>query len=145
MSDTGAEHGAAPQPVVPCVGAVVRDDAGRLLLIQRGHDPHRGLWSLPGGRIEPGESPEEAVVREVREETGLTVSPLRPVGRVRIPGDGVVFDVVDFECAVASAGQEPVADDDAAAVRFAEPDALDDLPCTPRLVETLRGWGVLPR
>ena len=54
------------------MGAVIHDPAGRLLLIRRGHDPHRGLWSLPGGRIEAGESPEQAVVREVREETGLT-------------------------------------------------------------------------
>ena len=76
---------------------------GRLLLIRRGHDPHRGLWSLPGGRIEPGESPEEAVVREVREETGLAVTPERPVGEVSIPADDVVFAVVDFFCTLTPA------------------------------------------
>jgi 8-oxo-dGTP diphosphatase len=130
--------------VVRCVGAVVHDGAGRLLLIQRGHDPHRGLWSLPGGRIEAGESPEQAVVREVREETGLVVTPQHPVGHVTIPGDGVVFDVVDFACTLTPPGQEPVAGDDAAAVRFADVVAVDDLPCTPGLVATLRGWGVLP-
>jgi 8-oxo-dGTP pyrophosphatase MutT (NUDIX family) len=41
---------------IPRVGAVVRDSAGRLLLIKRGHDPEAGRWSLPGGRIEPGET-----------------------------------------------------------------------------------------
>ena len=60
-------------PLVPCVGAVVHDAAGRLLLVRRGRDPHRGRWSLPGGRVEAGESPEQAIEREVREETGLTV------------------------------------------------------------------------
>src|SRR3954466_12757201 len=99
------------RPVVPCVGAVVHDAVGRLLLIRRGHDPHRGLWSLPGGRIEAGESPEQAVVREVREETGLAVVPGRPVGRVQIPGDGVVFDVVDLSCALTGPDAEPLPGD----------------------------------
>jgi 8-oxo-dGTP diphosphatase len=130
--------------MVRCVGAVIHDPTGRLLLIQRGHDPHRGLWSLPGGRIEAGESPEEAVVREVREETGLEVVPGRPVGRVQIPGDGVVFDVVDLACALTRTDAEPVPGDDAVAALFADAATLDGLPCTPLLVETLRGWGVLP-
>jgi ADP-ribose pyrophosphatase YjhB (NUDIX family) len=130
--------------VVPCVGAVVHDAAGRLLLIQRGHDPHRGRWSLPGGRIEAGESPEQAVVREVREETGLEVVPGRPIGRVTIPGDGVVFDVLDLACDLTDATAAPVAGDDADAVLFADAATLAGLPCTPLLIETLRGWGVLP-
>ena len=48
---------------IPCVGAVVRDGAGRLLLIKRGHDPEAGKWSLPDGRIEPGETDAQALVR----------------------------------------------------------------------------------
>ncbi len=71
---------------IPCVGAIVRDEAGRLLLIQRGHDPGAGLWSLPGGRIEPGETDEQALVREMREETGLTVRPGPLAGAVSRPG-----------------------------------------------------------
>ena len=58
---------------IPCVGAVIKDETGRLLLIRRGHEPGAGLWSIPGGRIEPGESDLAALVREVREETGLDV------------------------------------------------------------------------
>jgi 8-oxo-dGTP diphosphatase len=132
-------------PVVRCVGAVVHDAAGRLLLIQRGHDPHRGLWSLPGGRMEAGESPEQAIVREVREETGLEVVPQRPVGQVTIPGDGVVFEVIDFTCTLVGTSRDPVPGDDAAAALFADAATLDRLAATPRLIETLRGWGVLPR
>jgi 8-oxo-dGTP diphosphatase len=130
-------------PRVPCVGAVVQDDAGRLLLIRRGHEPSRGLWSLPGGRVEPGESLEAAVVREVREETGLDVRVGAAVGSVRIPAGAVVYDVTDFACTPLDAA-EPVAGDDADAVAWVDAAGLDGLACTPRLVQTLRGWGVLP-
>jgi 8-oxo-dGTP diphosphatase len=130
--------------VVPCVGAVLHDEAGRLLLIRRRHAPHAGSWSLPGGRVEHGETPEQAVEREVREETGLEVRAGAEVGRVRVPGEGVVYDVVDIACALVSPGQEPVAGDDASDAVFADAAALDRLPCTPSLVETLREWDVLP-
>src|ERR1700751_2623495 len=71
--------------VIPCVGAVVKDGQGRLLLIKRGHAPGAGLWSLPGGRIEPGETDAEALVREVREETGLAVEAGHLLGTVQRP------------------------------------------------------------
>src|SRR3954449_5999972 len=131
-------------PVVPCVGAVVHDPAGRLLLVQRGHDPHRGRWSLPGGRIEPGESPEQAVVREVREETGLEVRVGPAVGSVLIPAGAVVYDVTDFACTPVDPAAPPVAGDDADGVTWVDATTLGGLACTPRLVETLREWGVLP-
>jgi ADP-ribose pyrophosphatase YjhB (NUDIX family) len=129
---------------VPCVGAVVRDDAGRLLLIRRGHEPSRGLWSLPGGRVEPGESLQAAVVREVREETGLEVRVGAPVGSVLIPAGAVDYDVTDFACTPLDGTSVPVAGDDADDVTWVDATALDGLACTPRLVETLREWGVLP-
>ncbi len=133
-----------PTPVVPCVGAVVHDAHGRLLLVRRGREPHRGCWSLPGGRVEPGESPEQAIEREVREETGLSVRAGAPAGRVRIPGHGVVYDVLDLRCTLAVPTDIPVAGDDADDVVFADPVGLGGLDCTPRLLETLREWGVLP-
>lgn len=57
----------------PCGGALVVRD-GRLLLVRRAHDPWRGSWDLPGGFCGPRELPEDAAVREVREETGLVIS-----------------------------------------------------------------------
>lgn len=131
--------------MVPCVGAVVLDTDGRLLLIRRGHAPSAGLWSVPGGRVEPGETLADAVVREVREETGLAVRPEAVVGRLSIPGDGVVYEVTDFACTLLDPAAEPVAGDDADDALFADAVTLDRLSCTPRLVETLRQWGALPR
>ncbi len=63
----------------PGVSALVRDDGGRLLLERRSDS---GQWSLPGGAIDPGEAPAQALVREVHEETGLVVRPVRLVGVV---------------------------------------------------------------
>jgi ADP-ribose pyrophosphatase YjhB (NUDIX family) len=125
------------------VGAIVHDQAGRLLLIRRGHDPGRGLWSVPGGRVEAGETLAAAVQREVREETGLTVRAGGPVGSIRIPGPGVVFEVVDLACTLEPPDQQPVAGDDADAVLFADAVTLPTLSCTPGLLDTLRGWGVV--
>lgn len=136
--------GTDQRPVVPCVGAVVHDADRRLLVIQRGHDPHRGMWSLPGGRVEPGETAEEAIVREVREETGLEVTAGPVVGRVRIDASTAVYDVADLACTLSALDQLPVAGDDAVAVRFVDAATLAGLTCTPSLVETLREWGVLP-
>ena len=81
------------------VGAIVRrgDD---LLLIRRGHEPAAGEWSVPGGRVEPGEMLMEAVTRELHEETGLhgVCGPL--VGWVESIGDDRHFVILDFEATV---------------------------------------------
>jgi len=61
-----------PETPLVGVGAVIVDQ-GRVLLVRRGHEPLKGKWSLPGGLLELGEALTAGVVREVKEETGLTV------------------------------------------------------------------------
>ncbi|MED5528699.1 MAG: NUDIX domain-containing protein, partial [Actinomycetota bacterium] len=96
---------------IPCIGAVVFDDQGRLLLVQRANPPAQGLWSLPGGRQEPGETAEQGVVREVREETGLTVRVEREVGTVvRQAPSGDDYVIRDFVCVVRGDGAVVAAD-----------------------------------
>lgn len=127
--------------LVPAVAAVVRDERGRVLLVRKAED---GRWSLPAGAVEPGESPQEAVARETREETGLVVRPRRLAGayggvpfRTRYAnGDEVEFTVCVFECAVEAATLGVALDGEAAALRWTEPTevaALLDLPYPPEL------------
>jgi 8-oxo-dGTP diphosphatase len=124
--------------LVPCVGALAYDAAGRLLLVQRANEPGRGLWSLPGGRVEPGEDDAAALVREMAEETGLVVEPDGLVGRVRRGP----YVIADYRCRVV--GGELVAGDDALDARWCDAAALARLPLVPQLWETLRDWGALP-
>jgi 8-oxo-dGTP diphosphatase len=135
-------------PLVPCVGAVVTDETGRLLMVLRGREPSRGLWSIPGGRVEPGESDAEATAREVREETGLVVAVHELVGYVERPGPGgATYAIKDYRCRLAP-GSDPAtarAGDDAADVGWFDEAALRALPTTPGLVEALEEWGVLAR
>jgi 8-oxo-dGTP diphosphatase len=146
------ERTTEPGPVpalarVPCVGAIINDESGRLLLVLRGHEPGKGLWSVPGGRIEPAETDQQAVVREVREETGLEVDCGRLVGAVERPGlAGAVIEIRDYLAVVT--GGELAAGDDAADVRWvtsAEAGALDaDGKLTGGLLDALRSWQVFP-
>jgi len=131
-----------PRSLIPCVGAVVTDAQARLLMIKRGHEPGAGLWSIPGGRIEPGETDAEALVREMLEETSLTVAPGRLLGRVQRPGPGgAVIDIRDYAATVV--GGTPRPGDDAADVRWVAAGELDSLEITEGLIEALTDWGVL--
>jgi 8-oxo-dGTP diphosphatase len=128
---------------VRCVGAIVHDAGGRLLVIRRGHPPGEGLWSLPGGRVEAGESDAAAVARELAEETGLRVEVGRLVGRVERPGaSGVTYDIYDYAATVT--GGTLVAGDDASDARWTALEELRGLPTTDGLLEALADWGVLP-
>jgi 8-oxo-dGTP diphosphatase len=124
-----------------CVGAVaVRD--GALLMVRRGHGPAAGEWSIPGGRVEAGELLAEALVREVREETGLESVCGGLIGWVERFDDGHHFVILDFEATVLD-DDEPTAGDDAAEVRWVPLHDLLDLQLVDGLAEFLHDHGVL--
>lgn len=102
---------------VPAVGVVcLKGDA--VLLIRRGTPPRRGEWSLPGGRIEPGERLADAALRELREETGVEAKLIGLVDVVDglFPEAGRHYVLIDY--AAIWTGGEPVAGDDAAEAVF---------------------------
>lgn len=112
-----------PQAPVAGVGAVVIERE-RVLLVRRGQEPLLGEWSLPGGKVELGETLEEAIVREVREETGLAVQPIQILKAFdRIDRDTTArvrfhYVLVDFLCAVLPGAEEPQARTDISDARW---------------------------
>ncbi|MGH3550464.1 MAG: NUDIX hydrolase [Pseudonocardiaceae bacterium] len=134
----------SPAQCIRCVGAVLLDEAGRLLLIRRANEPGRGRWSVPGGRVQAGETDQDAVIREVAEETGLTVEVTRWLGDVQRGGpDGVVFDIHDYSCRMIGGGLR--AGDDADGARWCDAADLATLPVVTGLIDALAGWHCLPR
>jgi len=113
-------------PPVPCVGVVcLRGD--EVLLIRRGTPPRQGEWSLPGGRIEPGERAVDAALRELREETAVEaeITGLIDVVDGVFPEAGRHYVLIDYAARWVSG--EPVAGDDAAEARFVGLDEVDTL------------------
>ena len=121
-------------PVVG-VGAIVFDDAGRVLLVERGKPPGAGLWSIPGGRLEPRETLAQAVAREVREETGLIVEVGTLACVVERFGDDYHFVLLDYFARIT--GGTLAAASDARDARFVALDDVAALPTTDGLVDVL--------
>lgn len=130
-----------------CAGGIVRDDRDRILLVRRGQEPERGRWSIPGGRVEPGETSQDAVVREVFEETGVRVLVTGLAGYVERPAPGGgVYEIEDYFARV-EPGTDPHelrAGDDADDVGWFPPHRIGELDLSTGLLRTLRDWGVLP-
>ena len=115
-------------PVVGVGAVVVRD--GQALIIKRAHEPRKGEWSLPGGLLELGESLQDAVRREIKEETSLDIA-VGPVietfDRVHRDEDGKVryhFVIVDFVCWLEAGEAAPGSD--AEAVAWVTAESIDD-------------------
>ena len=137
-------------PSGPSVGVgAVLVHGGKVLLARRGKDPLRGRWVVPGGTVEAGETLENALLREVEEETGLRVRPREIVtvfDRIERDGDRVRYHyvVVDYLCEYVSGSLR--AGSDVEAVAWAAPEELSDydLPekAGPVILEGFRRAGV---
>ena len=124
------------------VGAVAIDDDA-LLLIRRGRDPGLGRWSLPGGRVEWGETLAQALVREVLEETGIECVVGELIGWVERISDDYHFVVFDFAVTPLSF-EDPVAGDDALEARWIPLEEVDQLDLVAGLSEFLSGYDIIP-
>jgi len=125
------------------VGAVVVHD-GRLLLIRRGRGPAAGQWSVPGGRVEWGETLARAVEREVAEETGLSVRCGPFLGWVERMGQGHHYVIMDFRAeVVGGTGVAPRAGDDAAEAAWIPLDEVHAVDLVDGMLSFLRTHQIL--
>lgn len=124
-----------------CVGGVaVSDD--QLLMIRRGRGPAQGEWSIPGGRVEWGETLAEAVVREVLEETGVPIACAELIGWVERITDEYHQVILDYWAVPLEAG-DPVAGDDAAEAAWVPLHEVADLNLVEGLAEFLAEHGII--
>lgn len=122
--------------------AVVKNAEGQVLLVLRANDPDAGCWTIPGGHVKPGETLEDAAVREAFEETGLRVAVEREVGTLDLAnGPDEVYEIHDFLAHVVAG--DVVAGDDAADVGWFGREELEDMPLTHDLLGYLTKYGVL--
>ena len=139
MDDDPAARLFPARPFVGASIAVIRD--GRVLLAARAREPLRGVWTLPGGLVEPGETLAEAALRELHEEVGVTaqvVGVLRPTQIILRDDDGRVrHHYVVHPHAALWRGGEPVPGPEALGVRWTLLSELAELATTPGLAGTL--------
>lgn len=126
-------------PVV-VVGAIATDDDGRLLVVRRRNPPGAGRWTVPGGRVELGERLEDAVAREVAEETGLEVEVGAVIGVFEILADEL--HAVSIDHRVHPVGGRLAAGDDAADVRWMTRSQLEAADVTEDLLTFLDEHGI---
>ena len=128
----GMPNGDSARPIVGVGGIVL--DADRVLLVKRGRKPLKGVWSIPGGKLELGETLRDAVRRELREEAGLEVRVLEMVevferiGRDAEGRTAYHFVLIDFLCESGAATAR--AGDDAEAVAWVERSRLSEYEIT---------------
>jgi mutator protein MutT len=118
------------------VGAVVLREDGAVLLVRRARPPAVGSWTLPGGKVEDGETAEAAIAREVLEETGLRVDVGPILETLVLEREGFAYRIVDYACRT-SDETEPVAADDVSAARWVLPDEWPDLGLTPEVLRVI--------
>ena len=133
-----------PPPTIElCVGAILVDD-DRLLMIRRGHGPAAGEWAIPGGRVEPGETVVEAVLRELMEETGIEGFCGDLIGWVERIDEDHHFVILDFAVTCLDP-REPSAGSDAAEATWVPLDEVVERRLAPGLEQFLYEHQIIER
>lgn len=141
-ADAGRRYPVRPVLGVGAVILQVGEDQRRILLVERGNPPLVGLWSLPGGGVETGERLEEAIVREVSEETGLQVTPdsiamvFERIIRDDLGGCEYHYVLIDFFCTIQNG--DLCAGSDSRSVAWFEINDLPGLPMTEGTLEVIQ-------
>jgi ADP-ribose pyrophosphatase YjhB (NUDIX family) len=123
------------------VGALIFDKEHRILLVERGREPLKGYWSLPGGALETGETLSEGIRREVLEETGLDVEPLQVIEifeRIMRDESGRAeyhYVLIDYICRVLGGLLTPA--DDVSAAKWVRENELPDVHLTDGTLEVI--------
>ncbi|MFM9081134.1 MAG: (deoxy)nucleoside triphosphate pyrophosphohydrolase [Opitutaceae bacterium] len=107
-SDAVPPMNAGGKPPVPVVAAVIADDRDRYLLARRPAHKKLGLkWEFPGGKVEPGETPDAALARELREELGIEITGIEPMSRFRHDYGFAIIDMIPLRCRLAPDSPAP--------------------------------------
>ena len=137
-----------PERPVVGIGAVVVHE-GKVLLVKRGAEPSRGLWAVPGGSLELGETLQHGAEREILEETGVTIRAREPIYAFDFferDGDGRIrfhFVIVDLAADYIRGNVKGA--DDALEARWLAPEDLAGLPVSKNTLKLLRAVGFLQR
>lgn len=130
-------------PVIQVVCALIEDDSGRLLLAQRPPGKHlAGLWEFPGGKLEPGESPQAALVREIAEELGCAALPGAALTPVTHAYETVTVKLMPFLARLAEKDAKPEAREHAA-LRWVTREEIDALPMPAADAPIVAEWRAL--
>jgi 8-oxo-dGTP diphosphatase len=122
------------EPILGASACIWRD--GKVLLIKRGQHPGKGLWSLPGGKLDSGETAEAAAVRELFEETQVVANLVQAMGPFEVRrGEAVVYSITCF--AGLHVSGEAVASSDAADVAWVYPQALGGFELAPNIAQAI--------
>ncbi len=127
---------------IPVVAAIIQKDE-RIFATQRGYGEQKDGWEFPGGKIEPGETPEEALVREIREELAMEVQVKRHVVDVAWDYPTFHLEMACFLCSIAEGSPHLLEHEAARWLEPADIDSVDWLPADVLVVDALKEQGVV--
>ena len=132
-----AENGKTDRKTIPVVAAVIRRE-GRIFATQRGYGPYKDGWEFPGGKVEPGETPEQALTREIREELDTVISVGEKLTQVEYDYPDFHLSMGCYLCTVVSGNLTLKEHESARWLRMDEIDSVDWLPADQSVAAALK-------